>query len=107
MPLCCIENDNFSDYLTGETIRNKNTLEFIKMGLKRKKIEIKFVELQIFTIKEYILPTYDKKIIAYNYCINGCNNYLDTNKQPLDRRQEKYIVDGLMNGKFIQEVILK
>lgn len=105
MPLCCIEDDIYFNYLTGEVITNENTLNFLKNGLKKRILQIKEIDLKIYTIEEYILPTYDRALVAYNYRINGVDNYLNVNKIPLDKEQNRFVIKKIMNKEYIQEVI--
>ena len=105
MPLCCIEDNIYFDYLTGQVITNENILKFIEKGLANKSLKIKEIDFVVYSIERYIMPTYDKQFLAYNYLINGCSNFLDYKKQPLDEQKRQYIVDGLINGEFKQEII--
>lgn len=115
LPLCCIDNDVYFDYLTGQVIDNENVLIFIKDGLERKALEIKKLDLVIYEIKEYINIAlkemkacrqedsyYDWDIVAYKYVINGYSNYLSENKQPLNNNKRQYIIDKLMKGEYVQ-----
>lgn len=112
-PLCCVDNDVYFDYMTGQVVDNPSTLNFIKEGLKRKLMKTEDIDLVIYEIREYTLPTIEEllennivkghiNIVAYNYVINGCSNYLDENKQPLTNDKRQYIIDKLMKGEFEQ-----
>lgn len=105
MPLCAVIDDIYFDYLSGQVIENEDVLSFIKNGIKNKSLNIKKINLIIYVIEEYILPTYDRRFIAYNYQINGSSNYLNIKKQPVDDITRQHIIDKLMNNEYIQEII--
>lgn len=121
LPLCCVDNGVYFDYMTGLVIDNPNTINFIKEGLKRKSMKVEDIDLVIYKIikNEYewgfrddplrgktMEPfKIDESIIAYNYVINGCSNYLDENKQPLTNDKRQYIIDKLMKGEYEQVII--
>ena len=105
MPLCVIIDDNYVDYFTGQIITSKSIIDFIRKGLKDKNMQEKEINLCIYCIQRYIMPTYDREIIAYNYRINGCDNYLSMNKQILDSVKVKYIAENLNKGIFFQELL--
>lgn len=119
MPLCAVIDNIYFNYLDGQVIDNKNALKFIENGLKSKSLKIVDMDLVIYEIKEYEnievatygysrnfnSDAYDWLVRAYDYQINGCSNYLDINKQPLNKSSRQYIIDKLMNGEYIQEKI--
>lgn len=117
LPLCCIDNGVYIDYLSGQVIDNKNTLNFIKEGLERKSMKIKDIDFVIYEISyekegdlkfvgvhKLVLNTIHT-VVAYNYVINGCSNYLSEDKQPLTNDKRQYIVDKLMKGEYEQVII--
>lgn len=117
LPLCCVDNDVYFDYMTGQVIDNTNTLNFIKEGLKRKSMKVKDIDLVIYEISyerdgnvkyvgshKLVLDTIHT-VVAYNYVINGCSNYLSENKQPLTNDKRQYIIDKLMKGEYEQVMI--
>ena len=91
IPLCVIIDDNYVDYFTGQIITSKSIIDFIRKGLKNKTMQEKEINLCIYCIQRYIMPTYDRELIAYNYQINDCNNYLSFHKHLLDSEKTKYI----------------
>lgn len=105
MPLCVIIDDNYVDYFTGQIITSKSVIDFIIKGLKDKTMQEKEMNLCIYCIQRYIMPTYDRELIAYNYQINGCNNYLSFHKHLLDSEKTKYITENLRTGVFFQEIL--
>lgn len=105
MPLCCIDNDIFFDYLSGQVITNENTLNFIKNGIKNKTMEIKVIDLIIYQIVTSTKNIADRCLIGYNYQINGISNYLDINRQPIENSKRQHIIDKLMSGQYKQEII--
>lgn len=122
LPLCAIKNNAFFDYLLKQPITNKNTLSFIQEGLENKSMEIKDIDFTIYEIKQDIFETYkildedankehilhrkiDEKTVAYNYCIDGCTNYLDENKKIMSFDNRQHIIDKLMTGEYKQTCI--
>lgn len=102
LPLCGIEEDVFFKYFTGEIITDD---EFIRNGLKKKTLYIKEVELNIYVIFKYIMPTYDREFMGYIVEINGCSNFLNINKQPLNDIERNAVVKGLSSGKYNKELV--
>lgn len=103
MPLCAVINDVYFNYFDGSVIDNAEKKEFIINGLANKKMKIRKVDLKIYVIQEYIMPTYDRAFRAYNCCINGMSNYLTYYKQPIKNVQ--FIKNKLMNGEYFQELL--
>lgn len=103
MPLCAVINDVYFNFFDGRVINNVEIIKFIMNGLKTKKMEIRKLDLKIYVIQEYIMPTYDRAFIAYNYCINGMSNYLSYYKQPI--KDVHFIKNKLMNGEYFQKLI--
>ncbi|MBS7020384.1 MAG: hypothetical protein KH135_00725 [Firmicutes bacterium] len=114
LPLCCVDNDVYFDYMTGQIIDNPNTLNFIEEGLKRKSMKIEDIDLVIYEMAyekegnikyvgghKLVLDTIHT-IVAYNYVINGCSNYLDESKHLLTNDRRQYIIDKLMKGEYEQ-----
>ena len=99
LPLCAIKNNAFFDYLLKQPITNKNTLSFIQEGLENKSMEIKDIDFAIYEIKQDIFKT------CYNYCIDGCTNYLDENKKVMSFDNRQHIIDKLMTGEYKQTCI--
>lgn len=104
MPLCAVQDDLYFDYLTGQVITNENTLKFIENGIKNKTIEIKEISLNIYKIG-YIFGCNKLCTVAYNYIINGCSNYLGLDKRVLYKDERNLIINKLMNGTYIEELI--
>lgn len=102
MPLCAFKDKLYFNYLNGEVITNKHTLNFIEEGLKRKSMEIREIDLVIYEISGIYIGS---GFVGYNYVINGCSNYLSENKQPLTHEERRYVVDNLMEGSYMQELI--
>lgn len=102
MPLCAISNEQYVDYLNGQAITSKSTIEFINKSLKNKEFQIVELDLNIYEIEEYIMPTYDCCLVGYNYQINGVSNFLDKNKKPFTKMQRRYIISNLMKNKYKQ-----
>lgn len=114
MPLCCVEDDIYFDYLIGEVITNEKVLNFIKNGLKNKTMEIKSINLMIYEIlgNEGLLgfclntnQSNKEMCVGYNYCLNGISNFLDINKQPLNKAERQFFVEKIVNGSYKQNLI--
>lgn len=101
MPLCCVKDGVYFNYLDGQVIEDENVLNFIKEGLKRKSMKIMELDFAIYRITS----PHNELSIIYNYQLNGTSNYLDGHKQPLPDDQRRYIINELMMGKLIQEKI--
>jgi len=102
MPLCAIKNDTYVDFLSGKELE-LDKLNFIKELIKNNKVLIKEINLRIYVIHEYIMPTYDRAFIAYNYCINGISNYLTYYKQPI--KNDYLIKKKLLSREYFQELL--
>ena len=105
MPLCAVINDNYIDYLTGQVIDNENTLNFIQRGLERKTLLLKKLNFTIYQVVTVSENTRDRKLIGYNYVINGCTNYLDKNKKTVSNSDRQHIVNNILENKYKMEVI--
>lgn len=101
MPLCAVDNDIYFNYITGQVIDNKSTIKFITRGLKNKSMKIDEYDFKIYKIVDVNL----NKTVAYNYEINGASNYLETNKNPLNRKIRQFVIDKLLSGEYIEELI--
>ena len=101
MPLCAVKNGIYFNYLTGQAIDNKNVLNFINKGLENKSMKIKSFDLKIYKVVD--IET--NKTIGYNYEINGIANYLETNKNPFNSKIRSFIIEKLLTGEYIQELI--
>lgn len=101
MPLCAVQNGAYFDYLTGQVVDNKNVLDFINKGLKNKSMKIQEYDLKIYKI----VDVESNKLVAYNYEINGVANYLETNKNPFNKKIRQFIVNKLFTGEYKQELI--
>lgn len=102
LPLCAVIDDNYVDYLTGQIIDNQNVLNFIKKGLKQKKLLIKEIKFVIYKVVNVVKKN---DLVGYNYCINGCFNYLDKNRCLLLSTYQQIIRNKLMNGEFKQVLL--
>ncbi|MBE6139307.1 MAG: hypothetical protein E7174_02220 [Firmicutes bacterium] len=102
MPICAIKNDTYIDFLSNKELE-VDKLNFIKELIKNNKIIIKDIDLKIYVIHEYIMPTYDRAFIAYNYCINGISNYLTYYKQPV--KNDFIIKKKLLSREYFQELL--
>lgn len=102
MPICAIKNDTYIDFLSNKELE-VDKLNFIKELIKNNKIIIKDIDLKIYVIHEYIMPTYDRAFIAYNYCINGISNYLTYYKQPV--KNDFIIKKKLLSREYSQELL--
>jgi len=102
MPICAIKNNSYIDFISGKELE-LDKLTFIKNLIKHNKVVIKEIDLKIYVVQEYIMPTYDRAFRAYNYCINGISNYLTYYKQPI--KNDFIIKKKLLNREYFQEII--
>ena len=102
MPICAIKNDKYIDFLNNKEL-DLDKLLFVKELIKNKKVEIRDIDLKIYIVMEYIMPTYDRTFIAYNFCINGISNYLSYYKQPI--KNDYLIKKKILNKEYFQKNI--
>lgn len=105
LPLCYMKHNQCFDYITGQAIINKDVLKFIEKGIKARAMELKKIEFVVIQILTKAKELNKKQLIGYIYCIDGLYNYLDINRQPLNNSKRQYVINKLMAGEYIQEVI--
>lgn len=87
MPICAVVGGIYINYWTGEVIEDKNTVKFIDKKMKNKSFYLKRdVDLKIYKIPHCF---YDLE--GYDFCLNGCHNYLNKDHQPFSKQQADYL----------------
>lgn len=105
MPLCAKDGEIYYNLFNGEVIDDKNKICFINNGIKKKQLIIKEVDISVYVVYRYIMPTYDRCFEFYNFKINGISNFLTINKQPVDEYQRQHIAREFTKGNLFQEKI--
>jgi hypothetical protein len=105
IPLCAIVDNNYVDYMTGCIISKKTIIQFINKGLMKKTMNIKNIDLAIYEILGCFSSDGVIETIGYNYKLNGISNYFDKQMRIYPSYDRQKIIDGLLNGKYKQELI--
>lgn len=105
IPLCAIVDNNYVDYMTGCIISKETTIQFINKGLMKKTMNIKNIDLAIYEILGCFSSDGVIETIGYNYKLNGISNYFDKQMRIYSSYDRQKIIDGLLNGKYKQELI--
>lgn len=77
---------------------NELVINFIKQGIIDKTMSIVDLNFSIYRIQT-------KSGKYFVYTINGCDNYLDSRKQPVTASIRQFIIDKLIDGTFVKEKI--
>lgn len=105
MPLCAKENNIYYDLFRGDVIEDEKIIEFINNGIKNKRMTIKDINIAVYAVYRYIMPTYDRCFEYYNLKINGISNFLTIRKQPVDEYQRQYITRKFSKGSLFQQKV--
>lgn len=100
LPLCAVVDDGYMDFNYNPVIE-KNAIKFINDGLKRHYLKTKILDFSIYGIREKSKPLYQ----CYIYHLNGHSNYFDRDKRLLSNNERQYIIDHLISGDYVEEVV--
>ena len=99
IPLCGVSDECFYKFEDGLIIDNPDVIDFIKNGLDKKTLKIKDTSLLIYELKN------KNSLIGFNYVIDGVNNYLDTYKQPLMKKEKEILINKLLSNELKEELM--
>ena len=100
MALCGIIDGVYFDYITGKMIDNPTIISYINKGIKKKSMNLITADLKFYEVIDRNDEIF--KVVAFNYCLNGSNNFLNENMQPFKKDYVEFIKSKLITNEYCQ-----